>query len=224
MRVRRIWPAALIVLSPVVTGCATDDDTDRDAAEPIGSATTDTSSATTSAPTSSAPTSQPPPTTTPTSSATGTAPAAPLPDPCTVVSAVDVQAAYGVTFSEGTAVATDHRERGSSWTSAGCAFTATDLVEVTVELVGPDDFTAGKFGCVQPPEQGSIIEPVDDLAGADRGWWRTSDAPPLAATMRACTSTVLLDVDLVYEDGVDYEGDPRNQSAALAEKVLARLP
>jgi hypothetical protein len=139
------------------------------------------------------------------------------------VSAEDVSVAYAVDFVPGGQGGGTTSENGVEWKSDNCSFEATDLVEVTVKLTGPEDFTTGGFQCPQPTDIAGIVEPVDDIVGAEKGWWKVSEAPPLEATMRACTTTVNVDIQLEYEDGVDYEGDPRNQSVALAEMVLANI-
>ena len=48
-------------------------------------------------------------------------------------------------------------------------------------------------------------------------------AADVRVRLRACTAEAFIEVDLEYEDGVDYKGDPRNQSIAIAELVLSNL-
>lgn len=209
MRVRRLWPAALLLLAPVLTGCGDDEDPDgTDDATP-----TQATSSPTSAPTEA------------TSTATEPSPSASagLPAACDVLTSDDVEKAFGVEFDAGRGGTGTTGEQDIEWTSDNCAFVAKDLVEVTLRLTGVDDFTKGAFGCPRPSEIGAILEPVDDIAGADEGWWKVSDRPPLEATLRACAPSALVEIDLEYEDGVDYDGDPRNQSVALAELVLSAL-
>ncbi|THI94086.1 hypothetical protein E7Z54_20345 [Nocardioides sp.] len=90
-----------------------------------------------------------------------------------------------------------------------------------MKLTGPDDFKDGTFLCPRPLEIAAIVEPVDDIVGAEEGWWKVSDSPPLEALMRACSAAANIDIDIEYEG--EYEGDPRNQSVALMEKALANL-
>lgn len=213
MRVRRLWPAAFLLLVPVLTGCSEDGGVDGSGL----STPTDTSSTPAPSDTTTAPTE--------TTSAPETTSAAPsgLPAACDVVTSDDVAKAFGVSFGAGEIGGGSTSEQGVDWKSDNCAFEAQGLVEVKVKLTAPDDFTAGTFGCPQPTEIAAIVEPVDDIAGATDGWWKVSDAPPLEATLRACSATALVEVELEYEDGVDYEGDPRSQSIAIAELVLAAL-
>ncbi len=211
MHLRRLWPAALLALAPVLAACGGDDGDSGDDATP------------TPTPTSSAPVT---PTEEPTTDDATTAPtteAATLPAACDIVSATDVADAYGVTVGPAEVGGGGTSEGDLAWSSDDCSFEADDLVEVTVKLTGPDDFSQGAFGCPQPGEIASIVEPADDIAGATDGWWKVSDSPPLEATLRACTDAVLLEIELDYEDGVDYEGDPRNQSIGLAEQLLTTL-
>lgn len=221
MRVRRIWPVAVLLLSPVLAACGDDGDGDD------GSEETTTSAAPTQT-TSDAATESSTPATTDTASEepedpTTSAAPADLPSPCDLVGEADVTEAYGVTVVQDGVGSGTTSEQDLEWTSENCSFQAQGLVEVTVRLTGPDDFKRGNFQCPQPGDIAAIVEPVDDIAGARKGWWKVSDSPPLRATMRACTATANIDIDIDYEDGVEYEGDPRNQSVALMEKALTSL-
>lgn len=212
MRVRRAWPVAALLLAPVLAGCSDDDEPNAD---PTPTETvTETPTESSSAPTTEA-------TTETTTETTTAAPA--LPAACELVTADTLAKALGVTFGPGEIGGGSSDENGIAWKSDNCSFEAEDLMEVKVKITGPDDFTAGAFTCPQPTEVGAILEPADDIAGATKGWWKVSDAPPLEATLRACSETVNVDVDFDYEDGVDYEGDPRQQAALLAEHVLGSL-
>lgn len=213
MRVRRIWPVAFLLLTPVLAACG--DDTDE-ASDSAPTDTPSTSESTSAAPTTSAPVEE-------TSSATPPPAPAGLPGACDVVTSDDIAKAFGVSFEPGDLGGGSTSEQGVDWKSDNCDFDAEDLVEVTVKLTAPEDFTVGTFGCPQPTEIAAIVEPVDDIAGATEGWWKVSDSPPLEATLRACADDVLVEVDVEYEDGVDYKGDPRNQSIAIAELVLSNL-
>lgn len=212
MRVRRTWPVAALVLVPVLAGCGDDEPAD----EPDS---TETSSSPSVTPTPSPTATE----TTETSSAPPTSQAPALPTACELVTADTLAKALGVTFAAGEPGGGGTDEGGKAWKSDNCSFEAEDLMEVTVKLTGPGDFTRGAFGCVQPSEVGSILEPATDVAGASDGWWKVSEAPPLEATLRACSADLNVDVEFEYEDGVDYEGDPRQQAAQLAEHVLAAL-
>lgn len=209
MRVRRTWPVAALLLTPVLAACGDDEPE----AEPTPSDTVSSSPSVTTTPseTSEVPTEEP----------STAAPA--LPTACELVTADTLAKTLGVTFAPGRIGGGGSEENGVAWKSDNCTFEAEDLMEVKVKITGPDDFTKGTFGCPQPPEIAAILEPADDIAGATEGWWKVSDAPPLEATLRACSASVNVDIDFDYEDGVDYEGDPRQQAAQLAEFVLAAL-
>lgn len=211
MRARRAWPVAALLLAPVLAGCSDDEPT----AESTPTETvTETPTESSSAPTTEA-------TTETTTETTTAAPA--LPGACDLVTADTLAKILGVSFAAGRVGGGSTTENDLAWKSDNCSFEAEDLMEVKVKITGPDDFTEGSFGCPQPTEIAAIVEPADDIAGATEGWWKVSDAPPLEATLRACSDTVNVDVDFDYEDGVDYEGDPRQQAALLAEHVLGSL-
>jgi hypothetical protein len=228
MHLRRLTPAALLLLAPVLAACNGNDDGQDDGR----GAASDASSPSTPASAESTPASPTPTTASSATSASATtsapvevtsAPAAGLPAACDIVTADDVAAAYGVTVGPAEVGGGSTSEGARTWSSDNCSFEAPDLVEVTVKLSGPEDFSKGGFGCPQPSDISGVVEPADDIAGASRGWWKVSNPPHFKASLRACTKTALLEIDLDYKDGVDYEGDPRNQSAALAERLLATL-
>lgn len=211
MRVRRLWPAALLLLTPVLAACG-DDDPDADDTATETPSATEASSPTEA---TSAPTSAP---TEPSSTA-----AAGLPMACDVVTADDLAEAYGMSFGAPEVGGGGTSEGDLEWSSDNCSFESEGLAEVTIKLTGPEDFTRGAFGCPQPRDNDGIVEPAADVAGATGGWWKVSNPPEFEGELRACTPQVLLQVDLDYEDGVQYEGDPFNQSVGLAEKILATL-
>jgi len=214
MRVRRLWPAALLLLTPVLAACG-DDEPDADDAPSTASTPTEAVSPT-EATEPTAPSSTP--------AATTSAPAAGgLPAACDVVTGDDLAEAYGMPFGAAEVGGDDHSEAGLAWTSDDCSFESAGLAEVTVQLTGPEDFTQGAFGCPQPADDDGIVDPADDIAGANGGWWKVSNPPDFEGELRACADAVLLQIDLDYEDGVQYEGDPFNQSVALAEKILATI-
>ncbi|GAA1506477.1 hypothetical protein [Nocardioides humi] len=206
MRVRRFWPAALLLLTPVLAACGDDD-------QPVDETPTPTPSPTETAST--------PETTAPTEPSTTAA--AGLPAACDVVTADDLAEAYGMTFGAPEVGGDDTSENGLAWTSDDCSFEAPELAEVTVKLTGPEDFTQGSFGCPQPTDDDGIVEPANDIAGATGGWWKVSNPPDFEGELRACADAVLLQIELDYEDGVQYEGDPLNQTVGLAEKLLVAV-
>lgn len=212
MRVRRLWPAALLMLTPVLAACGDDEPDAADDPTAESSATEESSpTEATTAPPTSAPAE-------PTTSA-----AAGLPAACDLVTADDLAEAYGMSFGAPEVGGDDTSERGLAWTSDDCSFESPGLAEVTVKLTGPEDFTQGAFGCPQPADDEGVVEPAQDIAGASGGWWKVSSPPDFEGELRACTATVLLQIDLDYEEGVQYEGDPLNQSVGLAEKILQTL-
>lgn len=201
--IRRSAPAVLLLLLPVLGACGDDgDDGDGDTDSPETSATatvtlTDATSAATSEP----------------------APAG-LPAACDVLTAEDVAAAYGVDFGPAEPGGGVANEGDLSWESDNCDWEAEDLVEVQLALAGPEDYTPA-FTCQEPTDIGSTVEPVAGIG--DQAWWEVDDAGPLEASLRVCTASAIFQIDLGYEDGVDFEGDPKAQSIALAGVVLGVL-
>lgn len=194
MRLRRLWPAAVLVLAPVLAACGDDGKPD---AEPTPSAT----------PTSEAPTPTPTETPTPSATATTTVPTA-EPTSSTRLPTCDLLTDGDVSKALGETVATGKPAGAGTCTFAG----KTVTVKVTVRDAGP---------CTQPDDSDGNVEP-SDVAGAKTSWWKTSSAPPLVALQRACSKQANVDVDLAYSTP-SYEGDPSAGSAQLAGLVLASL-
>jgi hypothetical protein len=197
---RLLPPALLLVLAPALAACGDDSD------DGGGSGGNESAAPTEGGSGASTPT---------------TTPGVPtLPAACDAVSPADVQAAYGVAFEAGEEGGGGHSESNLEWQSDNCSWTAVDLVEVELELTGADDFS-GAFDCPEPREIASKVEPIDGLG--DHAWWEVDNASPLKATLRVCTEDYNFDVTLDYEDGVDFVGDPKAQTIALAGVVLAAL-
>lgn len=203
----RLAPVLLLVLAPAVSACGGDSDNTTDDAAPPPSSTP-------SAPSTSSPTASD-------TSASSSAPAdGALPAACDVLAPTDVQAAFGVEFGPGEPGGGGTTEDDLEWSSDNCDWEASDLVEVQLAVTGPDDFT-GELTCPEPTSVASTVEPVPDLGEA--AYWEVDDSPPLEATLRVCTAGYNVDIDLEHEDGTDVQGDPLQQSIALATVVLAKL-
>ncbi len=222
MRSPRRFPAiAVLLLAPVLVACGDDGDEQDD---------TPPSSSTPSPPESSEPTDKTdategtdatsiaPPTATSGTTETG----AELPAPCDVLTPADVEAAFGVAFDEPSQGGGGYTQQDLVWQSEDCNFEAEDLVEVELALTGPDDFREGEFQCPKPTE---IVATVTRVRGLDavEAWWKRDENPPLEATLRVCTESYNFDIELEYEDGVDFQGDPKQQTIALAETVLTNI-
>lgn len=209
MRARRIRPVALLVLAPVIAsalaacdGSGFDPQADASGsvtAEPTAPETTASIPTAPSSPSQSASTASASP-----SSSVSSAPAKPVPPACELVGAAEVSQAFGYEFGVG-------RPTPSP---ASCTF--TDAGKVTAVVAASDHQP-----CTAPPEDGTIVEPLTEVAGATRGWWVVSDVPPLRSELRACTAGARLEVHLSYVG--DYDNDPRSDSISLAEKLLQKL-
>ena len=211
MRLRRLAPAAVLLLVPVLAACGDDK-------EPAAG---------TDDPTSEAPTTSDAPTTPASTPATETT-SAPTEEPpvavaaCDLITAGDVGKVMGVSFTAGSPDTEDEKEGAVSWTASECSFEAKDLVEVSVRVAEPAAFASGKVQCPMPAEGDGSVAPRDG-AGATEAWWKIRPAPNFEGIVRACSTDALVEVDLDYEDGVDYDGDPGEQASQLAAFVLANL-
>lgn len=212
MRLRRLAPAAVLLLVPVLAACGDDKEPAAGTDDPTSEAPTTSDAPTTPASTpaatetTSAPTEEPP-----------AAVAA-----CDLITAGDVGKVMGVSFAAGSPDSEDEKEGAVSWTASECSFEAKDLVEVSVRVAEPAAFASGKVQCPMPAEGDGSVEPRD-VAGATEAWWKISPPPNFEGIVRACSTDALVEVDLDYEDGVDYDGDPGEQASQLAAFVLANL-
>jgi len=199
MRSLRLLLPALLLLVPTLTACGDDGDDSGGGSESTSASTEAGGGAST-------------PTTTP---------GVPqLPAACDVVGPAEVGAAYGVKFGTGDESGEAHSERNLEWQSDNCSWTAIDLLTVQLQLTGADDFS-GAIDCPEPQEDGSTVESLGGLG--DRAWWEVANALTLSAALRVCTEDYNFDIVLTYEDGVDYVGDPKDQTIAFAGVVLAAL-
>lgn len=193
MRLRRLWPAALLALAPVLAACGDDEPDAAEQSTTSDAPTTETASPT---PTEASSATEPP------VEVTSEAPASDLPAACDLITDGDVSKALGEAVSAGTASGADT-----------CTFSGS-TVTVTVSVGEPGT-------CVQPSDSDGNVEP-SEVAGATTSWWKTSSAPPLVALQRACAKHANVDVALSYSTP-SYEGDPSAGSAQLAALVLASL-
>lgn len=207
MRARHLGPLAALLLVPTLAACGDDDP----AEQASGSPSTPPASETSATPVESASTPE------------ETEPVVVTPEACNLITDGDISKAMGVSFEAGDQEGGGAAEGDLAWKSDNCSFEAEDLVEVTVKVTFPQDFTQGAFTCPMPSDTNGVVEPADDVAGADEAWWKVSSPPNFAGTLRACTAEANVEVELDYEDGVDYEGDPRQQAGQIAQLVLSNL-
>ncbi len=209
---RRFAPVAVLLLAPVLAGCGDDggDDTDANEGAPPSSSSPD-------APDSSDPTDDPDGSSAPTTEATGQLGA------CDVLTSEDVAAAYGVDFGPAEPGGGGHSENDVEWQSDNCSWEAEDLVEVQLNVSRPEDFEAG-FSCPEPTAIAATVTPLPAPAPqVDSAWWKEDDAPPLEAVLRLCTADYLVDIEVEYEDGTDFQGDPQAQTLGLSTVALEKL-
>lgn len=208
---RSSTPVLLLLFVPALGACGDSEDPGLLPEDETSEATTATTDATDTG-------SSPVP---PTAEVSSDVPAG-LPAACDVLTPEDVAAAYGVPFGPAEPGGGGHTEGDVEWQSDNCDWEAQDLVEVQLALTGPEDFTGDDtFTCPEPTAIAATVEPVPGLG--DAAFWEVDEAPPLEATLRVCTADYNFDIDLDFEDGVDFQGDPRAQSIALAAVVIAKL-
>ena len=208
----------LLLAAPALASCGDSSNTTDDAAPPPSSSPSDPGSSGPSASETSGSSGTTDVTTDVTTDGTA------LPAACEVITAEEVGAAFGVSFGPGSPGGGGTSEGDLEWQSDDCGFEAEDLLEVELALTAPEDFTTGEFQCPEPTAIASTVTPVEGLpAPATRAWWDRDDAPPLEAALRVCTDAYNFEIQLEYEDGVDFQGDPQQQATALAGVVLANL-
>lgn len=234
---RRLAPAAVLLLSPVLVACGGDDG-DGDDRDTTTDETTTSAAPSTEASDSTDDTSE-----TPgeggdgdgagdgsgdgdgADQGGGSAGSKELLPACDVLPEGALEAVFPVTFGEGRPGTGDHAENELAWASDRCSWEAEDLMEVTLYVSSADDFTP-KFKCPTPTGIGTDVTPLKPAPGpgvATKAWWVESEQPPLEASLRACTRDALVEIELEYEDGTDYEGDPQEQATNLLSVVLASL-
>lgn len=203
---RSFAPVAVLLLAPALAACGGDDggdDTDANEGAPASSSSPD-------APESDAGTDTGSDDATDSSSA----PAAELPSACDVVSREEVALSFGVDFGPAEPGGGGNDENGTAWQSDNCSWESEGLVEVQLAISAPQDYDP-KFICPEP-EAGDSTTVEQTLGLGDSAWWVVDRSEALETTLRVCTSDYNFDIDLDFEDGTDFDGDPKSQSSALA--------
>jgi hypothetical protein len=191
---------AAIALSFVLAGCGDDD-------EPIRSGGSDETSE--SPPTTSAP-------------ATSTTPIDEI-DVCTLADEADVEAAFGEDLPPGSFSSGSTDEDDVQWQSDNCNWDIEDGLEVSLAVTSAEDFVDG--GGLQCPELDSFVIPSTPVEGldADSASWVNDKIDPNEGTLRICTGSALMDIDVESPDGSRDPETMQSQAVALAEVVLTNL-
>ncbi|WP_067430360.1 hypothetical protein [Nocardioides jensenii] len=141
--------------------------------------------------------------------------------PCDLVSAADVETAYGVTVGEGEPGLGGHNENDVKFSSSDCDWQAEDHLEVELALSRAADFEGG-LTCIPVRYLGQDGAPVD-VAGASSATWLASEDPDeVEAQLRACTDSAVLTFSVEAKNGSDV-AQLRTSTITVAEKALAGL-
>jgi len=140
---------------------------------------------------------------------------------CDLASEADAEAAYDEDLPPGSFSSGSTDEDGVQWQSDNCNWRIDDGLEVSLQLSTAEDFAAGELLC---PELDSFDVPSTPVTVLDaEASWVTDKIDPDEGTLRICTDTHLIDIDVESPDGSRDPDTLRDQSVALAEVVLANL-
>ena len=110
---------------------------------------------------------------------------------------------------------------GIQWASENCNWFAADGLEVSLELSTAEDFADGELLC---PELDSFDVPAAPVDGLDaEAFWVVDKIDPNEGTLRFCTDTRMLTIEVEVPDGSRDAETMQSQAVALAEVVLANL-
>jgi len=141
---------------------------------------------------------------------------------CELAAEADVEAAFEEDLPPGSYSSGSTDEDGVQWMSDNCNWDIEEGTEVSLEVSTAEDFADGTLQC---PELDSFDVPSTPVEGLDAtsAAWVNDKIDPNEGTLRICTDTYLLGIDVSSPDGSRDPDTMRDQSVALAEVVLANL-
>jgi len=140
---------------------------------------------------------------------------------CELATEADVEAAYGAEVPPGELVSGGHNVNGIQWASENCNWFTEVGLEVSLELSTAEDFEDGELLC---PELNSFDVPATPVDGLDaEAYWVNDKIDPNEGTLRFCTDTHMVTIELQSPDGSRDPATMQAQSVALAEVVLGNL-
>jgi hypothetical protein len=144
------------------------------------------------------------------------------PEVCDLATEADVEAAFGEDLGAGSFSSGSTDEDGVQWQSDNCNWEVDEGTEVSLEVSTAEDFADGQLQC---PELDSFDVPSTPVEGLDAtsAAWVNDKIDPNEGTLRICTDTYLLGIDLESPDGSRDPDTMRDQSVAFAEVVLGNL-
>lgn len=136
--------------------------------------------------------------------------------PCGVVTAQEFAEIFGEDLGDGEAnTSSTVTEQDVTWHPATCEWEGDDL-EVELGFADAAAFDTGAITCSAPLGIGQDVQPVGGIG--DQAWWVSDDSHDDEGTLRACTATHLIDVE-VDGDGIDA----RTAAITLMERALAAV-
>ncbi len=141
---------------------------------------------------------------------------------CELATEADVEAAFLEDLPPGSLSFGGTDEDGVQWQSDNCNWDIEDGLEVTLEISTAEDFSDGVLQC---PELDSFDVPSTPVEGLDAtsAAWVNDKIDPNEGTLRICTDSYLLGIDVESPDGSRDPGTMQSQAVTLAEVVLANL-
>jgi hypothetical protein len=140
---------------------------------------------------------------------------------CELAEEADVEAAFEEDLPPGSFSSGSTDEDGVQWQSDNCNWEIEDGTEVSLEVSTAEDFTDGQLQC---PELDSFDVASTPVEGLDaEASWVNDKIDPTEGTLRLCTDTYLLGIDLESPDGSRDPATMQAQAVAFAEVVLSNL-
>jgi hypothetical protein len=139
--------------------------------------------------------------------------------PCGAADAVQLESIFGAPFGDGTVGSATVTQNDSTWTADSCSWESSDGFELSLRIAEEVDFADG-LECLEPLGIGSEVTPVEGIG--EGAWWVFEGGDDAEGELRVCAGTAVIDV-LVEAASGDSEV-LRDQSVALAELALAKLP
>jgi hypothetical protein len=141
---------------------------------------------------------------------------------CELVDEADVETAFEEDLPPGSYSSGSTDEDGVQWQSDNCNWDIDEGTAVSLEVSTAEDFADGTLQC---PELDSFDVPSTPVEGLDASSaaWVNDKIDPNEGTLRICTDTYLLGIDVESPDGSRDPATMQSQAVALAEVVLTNL-
>ena len=141
---------------------------------------------------------------------------------CDLADEADAEAAFEEDLPPGSLSSGSTDEDGVQWQSDNCNWDIEDGLEVSLEYSTAEDFADGELLCPELDSFDTPSTPVEGLDAASAAWVN-DQVDPDEGTLRICTDTALVDIDIETSDGTGDSDTMQQQAVALAEVVLGNL-